>query len=162
LSLKTKVNGLWVVWTQNHSDDFSSVWPQNNSDGFHRFGLKTVATVSGGLASKLAMTVSDGLASKPAMTVSVGLASKPAATVSIGSVLKPAATVCWFVPQNYVSFSLSVAPQNWWKEIDAEHVSGSSSKSARVSHSGLKTRGGATMSGACDTIVEVTSKASWR
>jgi hypothetical protein len=29
LSLKTKVDGLWVVW------------PQNHSDGFHRFGLKT-------------------------------------------------------------------------------------------------------------------------
>jgi hypothetical protein len=29
LSLKTKVDGLWVVW------------PQNHSDGFHWFGLKT-------------------------------------------------------------------------------------------------------------------------
>jgi hypothetical protein len=29
LSLKTKVNGLWVVW------------PQNHSDGFRQFGLKT-------------------------------------------------------------------------------------------------------------------------
>jgi hypothetical protein len=29
LSLKTKVNGLWVVW------------PQNHSDGFRRFGIKT-------------------------------------------------------------------------------------------------------------------------
>jgi hypothetical protein len=28
-SLKTKVDGLWVVW------------PQNHSDGFHRFGFKT-------------------------------------------------------------------------------------------------------------------------
>jgi hypothetical protein len=29
LSLKTKVDGLWVVWPQNHSDGFSPVWPQN-------------------------------------------------------------------------------------------------------------------------------------
>jgi hypothetical protein len=26
LSLKTKVDGLSVVWSQNHYDDFSSVW----------------------------------------------------------------------------------------------------------------------------------------
>jgi hypothetical protein len=27
LSLKTKVDGLSVVWPQNHWDGFSSVWP---------------------------------------------------------------------------------------------------------------------------------------
>jgi hypothetical protein len=53
LSLKTKVNSLWVVW------------PQNHSDGFHRFGLKT-----GG----------DGFlvwASKPSGLRFVGCATKP-------------------------------------------------------------------------------------
>jgi hypothetical protein len=29
LSLKTKIDGLLMVWPQNHWDDFSSVWPQN-------------------------------------------------------------------------------------------------------------------------------------
>jgi hypothetical protein len=53
LSLKTKVDGLSVVWPQNHYDglsvvwsqnywdSLSVVWPQNYWDSFFRFGLKT-------------------------------------------------------------------------------------------------------------------------
>jgi hypothetical protein len=41
LSLKIKVDGLSVVWPQNHRDDLSVVWPQNHWDGFLQFGLKT-------------------------------------------------------------------------------------------------------------------------
>jgi hypothetical protein len=41
LSLKTKVDGLSVVWPQNHWDGLSVVWHQNHRDGFLRFGLKT-------------------------------------------------------------------------------------------------------------------------
>jgi hypothetical protein len=41
LSLKTKVDGLSVVWPQNHWDSLSVVWPQNRWDGFSRFGIKT-------------------------------------------------------------------------------------------------------------------------
>jgi hypothetical protein len=41
LSLKTKVNGLSVVWPQNHWDGLSVVWPQNHCDSFSLFGLKT-------------------------------------------------------------------------------------------------------------------------
>jgi hypothetical protein len=68
-------------------------------DGFRRFGLKTVATVSDGLASKLAATVSSGLASKPAATVFSNLASKLVVTVSLSLASKP--TVGFLVePQN--------------------------------------------------------------
>jgi hypothetical protein len=53
LSLKTKVNGLSVVWPQNHWDGFlrfglktggdSFLWfgLKTDGDGFSRFGLKT-------------------------------------------------------------------------------------------------------------------------
>jgi hypothetical protein len=40
LSLKTKVDGLLVVWPQNHWDGLSVVWSQNHWDGFSQFGLK--------------------------------------------------------------------------------------------------------------------------
>jgi hypothetical protein len=75
-------------------------------------------------------------------------------------------TVSWFGPQNQAGFDLLVAPQNQWREVDAGHALRSSSllgvevSLARVSQSGLKTSGGATMGGACDTITKVTSKAS--
>jgi hypothetical protein len=94
LSLKTKVNGLLVVWPQNHYDGFSSVWTSKLMVTVCKwFGLKTTWTVFTGLASKPVAMVSSGLASKPAVTVSSGLASKPAATVSIGLASKPAMTV---------------------------------------------------------------------
>jgi hypothetical protein len=41
LSLKTKVNDLWVVWPQNHSDSFCRFGLKTGGDGFHWFGLKT-------------------------------------------------------------------------------------------------------------------------
>jgi hypothetical protein len=65
-----------------------------------------------------------------------------------------------------VSFSLSVAPQNRRREIGAGHASRSSgflhveASLARVSQSGLKTGGGATMAGARGTIMEVASETS--
>jgi hypothetical protein len=65
------------------------VWPQNHSNGFHRFGLKTVATVSNGLASKPVVTVFADLASKPVTTVFSNLISKLVATVSPGLASKP-------------------------------------------------------------------------
>jgi hypothetical protein len=40
LSLKTEVNGLSVVWPQNHSDDFLQFDHKTSDDGFLRFGLK--------------------------------------------------------------------------------------------------------------------------
>jgi hypothetical protein len=61
---------------------------------------------------------------------------------------------------------LSVAPQNQQREVAAGHTSRSSSfldvkaSLARVSQSGLKTDGGATMGGARGTITEVVSEAS--
>jgi hypothetical protein len=74
--------------------------------------------------------------------------------------------VSWFVPQNEVSFGLSVAPQNRWREVGAGHTLRSSgllgmeASLARVSQSGLKTGGGTTGGGARGTITEVASKAS--
>jgi hypothetical protein len=41
LSLKTKVDGLSVVWPQNHWDDFLRFGLKTDGDGFFRFGLKT-------------------------------------------------------------------------------------------------------------------------
>jgi hypothetical protein len=84
LSLKTDVDGLWVVWPQNHSGGLAS---------------KLVATVFGGLALKPAATIFSGLASKPVMTVFPSLASKLMATVSPSLASKP--VVCFLIePQN--------------------------------------------------------------
>jgi hypothetical protein len=75
-------------------------------------------------------------------------------------------TVSWFGPQNEVSFGVSVAPQNRRREVGAGHVSRSSgllrveASLARIYQSSLKTGGGATTSGARDTIAEVASEAS--
>jgi hypothetical protein len=40
IGLKTKVDGLSMVWPQNHWNGLSVVWPQNHWDGFSWFGLK--------------------------------------------------------------------------------------------------------------------------
>jgi hypothetical protein len=75
-------------------------------------------------------------------------------------------TVSWFGPQNQAGFSLSVAPQNRWREVGAGHASRSSSllgveaSLARVSQSGLKTDGGTTTGAARGIIMEVASEAS--
>jgi hypothetical protein len=80
--------------------------------------------------------------------------------------LEITATVSWFGPQNQTGFSLSVAPQNRWREVGVGHASRSSSllgveaSLARVSQSGLKTGGCTTTGGARDTITEVTSEVS--
>jgi hypothetical protein len=65
-----------------------------------------------------------------------------------------------------VGFDLSVAPQNKWREVGMGHVLRYSgllrveASLARVSQSGLKTGGGATIGGAHGTIAEVASEAS--
>jgi hypothetical protein len=41
LSLKTKVDGLSVVWPQNRWDGFLRFGLKTPGDGFSRFGLKT-------------------------------------------------------------------------------------------------------------------------
>jgi hypothetical protein len=67
-----------VVWSQNHSDGFSSVWASKPMTTVCEwFDIKTTQTVFTGLASKPMAMVSGGLASKTAATVSPGLASKP-------------------------------------------------------------------------------------
>jgi hypothetical protein len=76
LSLKTKVDGLSVVWPQNHWDGFSSVWASKPMAMVCEwFDLKTTRTVFNGLASKPMVTVSGGLDSKPDATVFSSLTS---------------------------------------------------------------------------------------
>jgi hypothetical protein len=80
--------------------------------------------------------------------------------------LKITMMVSWFGPQNQVGFGLSVVPQNRRRGVgvgDTLRYSGLLRVKAsldRVSQSGLKTGGGATIGGARDTITEVTSEAS--
>jgi hypothetical protein len=92
-------------------------------------------------------------------------ASKPAALFGdLG--LKITTAVSWFEPHNQVSFGLSVASQNRWRDVGAGHTSRSSgllrveASLVRVSQSDLKTGGCATTGGACGTITEVASEAS--
>jgi hypothetical protein len=81
-SLKTNVDGLSVVWPQNHWDGFSSVCASKPmATVCEWFGLKTTRMVFTSLTSKPVAMISSGLASKPTATVFAGLASKPAATV---------------------------------------------------------------------------------
>jgi hypothetical protein len=74
--------------------------------------------------------------------------------------------VSWFEPQNQMGFSLSVAPQNRWREVSVRHASRSSgllhvkASLASISQSGLKTDGGMMVGGAHGTIAEVASEAS--
>jgi hypothetical protein len=112
LSLRTKVDGLSVVWPQNHRDGFLSVWASKPMVMICEwFGFKTTRTVFAGLASKLVATVSDGLASKPAAMVFSGLASKPVATVFSSLASKLVATVSLgLASKSAVGFL--VGPQN--------------------------------------------------
>jgi hypothetical protein len=77
LSIKIKVDCLWVVWSQNHWDSFLRFGLKIGGDGFSQFVLKT----SGGF---------------------LGWASKPRwwRVFSVWS-SKPIATVWWFMPQNH-------------------------------------------------------------
>jgi hypothetical protein len=94
LSLKTKVDGLSVVWPQNHWYSFSSVCASKPMTMvWVWFGLKTTRTVFVGLASKPMATVSSGLVSKPAVTVFSYLVSKPVATVFSSFTSKLVATL---------------------------------------------------------------------
>jgi hypothetical protein len=57
------VDGLSVVWPQNHWDGFSSVWTSKPMAMVCEwFDLKTTRTVFTGLTSKSVVTVSGGLA----------------------------------------------------------------------------------------------------
>jgi hypothetical protein len=98
--------------------------------------------------------------------VFTGLASKPVATVCNGLASK---MLQWFLavwPQNQVGFGLSVAPQNWWREVGVGHASKCSgllrveASLTSVFQFSLKTSGGATMGAARGTIAEVASEAS--
>jgi hypothetical protein len=74
--------------------------------------------------------------------------------------------VSWFGPQNQGGDDLLVAPQNRWEGDGMRHASRSSRllhvevSQVMVSQSGLKTSGGATTSGAGDTIAEAASRSS--
>jgi hypothetical protein len=89
------------------------------------------------LASKLGATVSPGLASKSAVSFLVAPQNQGGGGFSrfgpqnrqlwFGDFgLKITATVSWFGSQNQAGFDLLVAPQNRWREADAEYASKSS------------------------------------
>jgi hypothetical protein len=52
LSLKTKVDGLSVVWPQNHWVGFLQFVLKTDGDGFSRFGFKTSGYAYPGLGLK--------------------------------------------------------------------------------------------------------------
>jgi hypothetical protein len=148
LSLKTNVDGLSVVWPQNHWDDFSSVWASKPmATIYEQFGLKTTQMVFTGLSSKPVSTAFCSLASKLVAMVFSSLASKLVAMVSPDLASKPrwwrvfrfvpqnrqlqfddlgfkiTATVSYFGPQNKVGFGLSVVSQNRRREVGVGHAS---------------------------------------
>jgi hypothetical protein len=149
LSLKIKVDGLAVVWHQNHWDSFSSVWTSKLMATIcERFCLKTTRTVFSNLASKLVVGFlverqnQDGggffgLGLKTGGGF-LGWASKPRwwrifwfgpqnRQLQFGDLgLKITVMVSWFGPQNQAGFSLSVAPQNRRREVGMGHASRSS------------------------------------
>jgi hypothetical protein len=57
VDLKTKVDGLLVIWRQNHWDDFLLFGLKTSGDSFPGFGLKTGDSGFPVWASKLATTV---------------------------------------------------------------------------------------------------------
>jgi hypothetical protein len=137
LSLKTKVDGLWVIWPQNHYDDFSRFGLKIDGKRFSRFGLKSV--VEGFLV----------WVSKPSTTVwwfgpqnhrngFLVWASKPSGLRFVGCVTKP--TGGWD-GAGHVLRSNSLL-----------HVKASQT---RLSQSGLKTDGVVVTGGARGTIAEV-------
>jgi hypothetical protein len=82
LSLKTKVDDLSVVWSQNHYDGFSLVWVSKPmATVCEWFGIKTTQIVFAGLVSKPVVMISGGLTLKPVAMVSSGFDSKPAVMV---------------------------------------------------------------------------------
>jgi hypothetical protein len=151
-SLKTKVNGLSVVWPQNHCDGFSRICLKAGGYGFSRFGLKTSGYGFCGLVSKpLALVFWFGPQNWH-MRFS-DLAHK--ITMAVSS----------FGPQNHVGYGLSVAPQNRRDDEDSVgHTLGSSGllhleeSQTRVSQFCLKTEGGVTAGDECGINAEVAWK----
>jgi hypothetical protein len=89
LSLKTKVDGLSVVWPQNHYDGLSAVWRQNHWDSFLRFDLKTN---------------DDGFLRFGHKTSGDNFSRFSLKTGGLGFLFwtsKPVAMVWWFGPQNH-------------------------------------------------------------
>jgi hypothetical protein len=142
LSLKTKVDGLSVVWPQNHWDGLSVVWPQNHWDGFLRFDLKTGGDVFSRFDLK---TGGDGFSRFGLKTDGFGFPG---------------------LGLNQAGYGLLVVPQNRWREDGTGHASRSSGllrldvSCTRVFQSDLKTCGGITMGGARGIITEVASSGS--
>jgi hypothetical protein len=81
LSLKIKVDGLLVVWPQNHWNGFLRFDLKTGGDGFLRFDLKTGGDNFSGLTSKSVATVSWLSLKTKVMNVFLIWTSKPIATV---------------------------------------------------------------------------------
>jgi hypothetical protein len=114
------------------------VEPQNQGGRFvSGLASKPVATIFADLTLKSVATVSPGLASKPVVGFLLepqnqGGGGFPGLDLKTGSYefgdlgLKITAMISWFEPQNQADFGLSVAPQNRWREVGAGHTSRSS------------------------------------
>jgi hypothetical protein len=81
LNLKTKVDGLLVVWPQNHWDDFLRSGFKTSGDGFLCFDLKTAVDGYSDLTSKPVVMVSWLSLKIKAVEGFLVWASKPAAAV---------------------------------------------------------------------------------
>jgi hypothetical protein len=153
--LKTGGDGYWWFDLKTCCDGFLQFDLKTGGDRFSRFGLKTDSQILG-WASKLRWW----------MVFRFGPQNSSYGFGDLG--LKITATVSWFGHQNQADFGLSVAPQNWRREVNAGHASRFSSflrvevSLVRIFQSGLKTDGGAMAGGARGTIAEVVSEASWK
>jgi hypothetical protein len=103
------------------------------------------------------MTVFSALASKPMVTVFFSLASKSVVTISLNLISKPVAQVSlsfWLKTGSYgLVIWVSKSPRQFLGLVHKTNQ-------ARVSQSGIKTGGCATMSGACGIIAKVVSSGS--
>jgi hypothetical protein len=145
LSLKTKVDGLSVVWPQKYwdgslwfglktsGDGLSVVLPQNYLDGFLRFGLKTggdgflwfgLKTSGDGFLRFDLKTGGDGFWRFGLKTCCDGFWQfdlKTCVTVSSGLASKPAVTASWFGPHNrrlrFDDFGLKITVLVSWFEL---------------------------------------------
>jgi hypothetical protein len=99
LSIKIKVDGLLVVWPQNHWDGFLRFDLKIGGDGFLRFGLKT----SGDGFFQFGLKTGGeflGCASKPRWQRVFWFGSQNCQLWFGDLCLKITATVSWFGPQN--------------------------------------------------------------
>jgi hypothetical protein len=122
LSLKTKFDGLSMVWPQNHWDDFIQFSLKINGDGFLRFSIKT----GGYDVSRFGLKIDGGFlgwGSKLSWWRVFRFRPQNWQLWFSDLCLKFTATVSSFGPQNQARYGLSVAPQNRREGDSGRHAS---------------------------------------